>query len=395
MGSDTSAHPPPLAVGMTPSNSQNRYQASSPAPGSGGPPTGVPKRKESIMLSKSPLLGNESGGYSIGGGHSSSTFEARPSLDHSRGTSANSSTTDSSTSVLPVKVGPPSLAPRQSIGPSGHDGASGSGGLLPSKNNENGLKNGRLNVDMSSPGETSTTNLSGPSEVRVSLENDVVQKEDDTMRRRRAGTLSKEGRDRSKTSDGSGRESGRDKEGRDQESRHTANREREKEKERDRDKDKELDREKERIKRSPRLVQSERRSPKLPTDKSVLKAPASSMYFSPLPTYGHPPNQPLRAHTGTLIGNRIWFIGGVDQKVCWRGVGYMDTETLLWTTVEIFGDSMPGLRAHTATLVGEGLIYIFGGGDGPVYSNDVWIFDTGEWSLRTVEGIVFEVDGVF
>ncbi len=116
-------------------------------------------------------------------------------------------------------------------------------------------------------------------------------------------------------------------------------------------------------------------TPLLPSAKGVTRVPASAMYFSPLPFHGHPPGQALRAHTGTLVGGRIWFIGGVDSKTCWRGVAYFDTENLLWSSVEAFGEQLPPLRAHTTSLVGERL-YVFGGGDGPIYSNDVWVFDT-------------------
>jgi len=116
--------------------------------------------------------------------------------------------------------------------------------------------------------------------------------------------------------------------------------------------------------------------PSLPSAKLVGRVAASSMYFSLLPYHGRPPTQALRAHTGTLVGNRIWMIGGVDSKHCWRGVAWYDTESLLWSTVETAGDALPPLRAHTTTAVGTKL-YIFGGGDGPTYSNDVWVFDTG------------------
>jgi N-acetylneuraminic acid mutarotase len=57
----------------------------------------------------------------------------------------------------------------------------------------------------------------------------------------------------------------------------------------------------------------------------------------------------------------------------------------MWNTVETHGEQLPPLRAHTATLVG-GLIYVFGGGDGPSYSNEVWVFDTvsNRWSRPTI-----------
>lgn len=117
--------------------------------------------------------------------------------------------------------------------------------------------------------------------------------------------------------------------------------------------------------------------PTLPCARGVSRVPASSMYFSLLPYHGRPPSQPLRAHTGTLVGDRIWVIGGVDAKHCWRGVAWYDTESLLWTSVETTGETLPPLRAHTTTAVGDKL-YVFGGGDGPTYSNEVWTFDTGE-----------------
>jgi hypothetical protein len=120
--------------------------------------------------------------------------------------------------------------------------------------------------------------------------------------------------------------------------------------------------------------------PSLPSAKPMSKVAASSMYFSLLPYHGRPPTQALRAHTGTLVGNRIWMIGGVDSKHCWRGVAWYDTESLLWSTVETGGETLPPLRAHTTTAVGTRL-YIFGGGDGPTYSNDVWVFDTSEFSF--------------
>lgn len=115
-------------------------------------------------------------------------------------------------------------------------------------------------------------------------------------------------------------------------------------------------------------------TPLLPSAK-VPRAPASAMYFSPVAAHGRPPAQALRAHTGTLVGDRIWFLGGVDARSCWRGVASFDSESLQWSTVETHGEALPPLRAHTTTLVGEQL-YIFGGGDGPTYSNDVWVFDT-------------------
>ena len=58
------------------------------------------------------------------------------------------------------------------------------------------------------------------------------------------------------------------------------------------------------------------------------------------------------AHEYSSIG-RIWFLGGVDSKNCWRGAAWFDTETLEWTALDTTGETMPPLRAHTTTLVGD------------------------------------------
>lgn len=155
-----------------------------------------------------------------------------------------------------------------------------------------------------------------------------------------------------------------------------------------RDKDKEKDKEnlpvsaeKEAHSRSRKVSRPAKTStyisrPTLPNAPDAKPVSASPMYYSILPFHGRPPTQSLRAHTGTLVGDRIWFIGGVDAKHCWRGVAWYDTESHLWSTIETAGDTLPPLRAHTTTAVGTKL-YIFGGGDGPQYTNETWTFDTG------------------
>lgn len=124
----------------------------------------------------------------------------------------------------------------------------------------------------------------------------------------------------------------------------------------------------------PRPVQT-RVQPSLAGSTTVTKAPAAAMYFSPCPAHGFPPERPLRAHTGVLVGQKIYVIGGCDSRGCWRDMASFDTETFMWNPIDTHGEELPPLRAHTATLVGD-LIYVFGGGDGPSYSNEVWVFDT-------------------
>lgn len=142
-----------------------------------------------------------------------------------------------------------------------------------------------------------------------------------------------------------------------------------------------------RVVRNEEMARTRKHSAKRPVlnaqlPKAVVgRASASAMYFSTVPAHGRNPEQPLRAHTGTLVGEKIWFLGGVDGRNCWRSMAWFDTETLGWSAVDTFGEQLPPLRAHTTTRAGD-LLYVFGGGDGPTYSNDVWVFDTGRsWAF--------------
>ena len=50
-------------------------------------------------------------------------------------------------------------------------------------------------------------------------------------------------------------------------------------------------------------------------------------------------------------------------------------ETMQWSNPSTLGEIPPPCRAHTATLVDKKLV-IFGGGEGPVYYNEVYVLDT-------------------
>jgi UDP-N-acetylglucosamine:LPS N-acetylglucosamine transferase len=50
-------------------------------------------------------------------------------------------------------------------------------------------------------------------------------------------------------------------------------------------------------------------------------------------------------------------------------------ETMYWSRPETLGDVPPPCRAHTATLVDRKIV-VFGGGQGPVYYDSTYIFDT-------------------
>jgi len=57
-------------------------------------------------------------------------------------------------------------------------------------------------------------------------------------------------------------------------------------------------------------------------------------------------------------------------------------DTMYWSRPKVYGDPPPSCRAHSSTLVDKRL-FIFGGGDGPIYFNDLYVFDTGMSNFRT------------
>ncbi|KAK4049088.1 hypothetical protein OIO90_005558 [Microbotryomycetes sp. JL221] len=120
----------------------------------------------------------------------------------------------------------------------------------------------------------------------------------------------------------------------------------------------------------------------------VEKAPPTYMYWSKTPVQGRIPKG-LRAHSATLVGNDVWCFGGCDARgTCFKDVWRFDCDTLTWTKPRVTGQIPPVTRAHTATMALREYIFVFGGGDGPTYYNDVYIFDTVclSWSKPFVRG---------
>ncbi|TFK29105.1 galactose oxidase [Coprinopsis marcescibilis] len=119
-----------------------------------------------------------------------------------------------------------------------------------------------------------------------------------------------------------------------------------------------------------------RSTPRLPQDKDVPAAPATGMYWSKAPAWGHLPGRTLRAHTVTLVDNVAWIFGGSDDRDTSKDIYCFDTETMQWTHPDTVGDvSPPPCRAHTATLVDRKIV-IYGGGLGGIYYDTVFILDT-------------------
>jgi N-acetylneuraminic acid mutarotase len=103
---------------------------------------------------------------------------------------------------------------------------------------------------------------------------------------------------------------------------------------------------------------------------------------------GDIPSQGLRSHTATLVGSKIFVIGGGDD-VFFNQISILDTETMYWYKPSTSGIKPDFFRAHSATLVDNNKIFIFGGGDGSNYFDQLYIFDTTtfHWTKPEVKGI--------
>ncbi|KAI8886897.1 galactose oxidase [Backusella circina FSU 941] len=134
-------------------------------------------------------------------------------------------------------------------------------------------------------------------------------------------------------------------------------------------------------------------------------APAAGMYWSRTLTYGRGPSRPLRAHSANLVGERLYVFGGCDTSMCFSTLYVLDMgryyflmmeNTMTWSKPRLHGqDGPPPCRAHSSTLVERDLgsgkrshhLYIFGGGNGPDYFQDVYILDidTLTWSKPDID----------
>ena len=143
--------------------------------------------------------------------------------------------------------------------------------------------------------------------------------------------------------------------------------------------------------------------PYLPHSKDSEVAATVQMYWSKAPVWGTMPNHGMRAHSVTLVDSVAWIFGGCDERGCWKDLWLFNTgaclgscprvfswltedflETMQWSHPDVQGDVPPPCRAHTATLVDRKIV-IFGGGEGPVYYDTVYVLDTVHRRWQKVE----------
>lgn len=100
---------------------------------------------------------------------------------------------------------------------------------------------------------------------------------------------------------------------------------------------------------------------------------------------------PLRAHTTTLVDRKLIIFGGGQGPTYYEDIYIFDTTTRRWSKPEmVIGKGPTARRAHSAVLY-KNKIWIFGGGNGATALNDVWTLDVSnlsrmKWEEKTATG---------
>jgi N-acetylneuraminic acid mutarotase len=97
-------------------------------------------------------------------------------------------------------------------------------------------------------------------------------------------------------------------------------------------------------------------------------------------THGQSPG-PCNMHSADVVDERfIYIFRGGDGKDYLNDLHRLDTETLTWTLLAPAGAPPPPRANHCSTLIRRSL-YVFGGWDGAKRLNDIFYFhiDTGVW----------------
>jgi hypothetical protein len=130
--------------------------------------------------------------------------------------------------------------------------------------------------------------------------------------------------------------------------------------------------------------------------RSVWKPPPPDVAHWELPhatgERGEPPSSRCQ-HTATVVGDMMLVFGGlgVDAEghdVALNDLHVLDLTTRTWSRPEARGQPPPPMFSHTATLVGKRL-FIIGGQNGMEVFSSVYVFDTatGTWSCPIAKEI--------
>ena len=90
---------------------------------------------------------------------------------------------------------------------------------------------------------------------------------------------------------------------------------------------------------------------------------------------GHRSLKGRAGHTATLVGKKIFVIGGRNANVFYNDVWVFDTEKEQWQQVQAHA-SLSARAYHTTTLVRDSELWVIGGSDKDVMYGDVHMFNT-------------------
>jgi len=119
----------------------------------------------------------------------------------------------------------------------------------------------------------------------------------------------------------------------------------------------------------------------------MLFDPDCSFWYRPH-TNGIKPNA-HRSHSATVIDEqKLVTFGGGEGGVYFDHIYIFDTVHLNWSKPESHGSHPGPRRAHSSVLVGKNKIFVFGGGDGNKALNDTYVLDTDKmtWELLRTSG---------
>jgi hypothetical protein len=95
-------------------------------------------------------------------------------------------------------------------------------------------------------------------------------------------------------------------------------------------------------------------------------------------------------HSVCAWNSKLVLFGGNDSTNRFNDVCVLDTTTMQWTRVipSVGADVPPRRSAHTAAMVDQRFLYVFGGWDGSIEVGDVTRFDLGEFGFETSQPMV-------
>ncbi|KAH3742530.1 galactose oxidase [Pelomyxa schiedti] len=94
------------------------------------------------------------------------------------------------------------------------------------------------------------------------------------------------------------------------------------------------------------------------------------------------------SHTATVVETTLFSFGGGDGQIYLNDLYTFDLFKHTWKQAFVAGCSPSPRHRHTTTLVGDCLLFVFGGGDDTRLFNDLFIFHTKKmsWSRPTTTG---------